>query len=121
MLTVYLCLFAGLPLTPPLPLFGFCCPYTDSEHFVIKGYNEVVMLARLSERDKTAVAARLAGALNYDALYTEPHDDGQVGTGVCRKCPVCSLTACQTQQIFLLLSLCRDLDHAGPPTTTLNG
>jgi hypothetical protein len=45
------------------------------------------MLRRMSEEHKLVVAGLLAGkdqtSSKFDALYMEPHDDGQVGRRVC--------------------------------------
>lgn len=70
-----------------LLLFCCCCPYTDSGHYGVTGHNEVLMLRRMSEEHKLVVAGLLAGkdqtSSKFDALYMEPHDDGQVGRRVC--------------------------------------
>jgi hypothetical protein len=45
------------------------------------------MIRRLPERHKVVVAGLLADehqtTTKFDALYKEPHDDGQVGGRVC--------------------------------------
>jgi hypothetical protein len=59
----------------------------DSGHLVITGYNEVVMLRRLTERHKKHALWLLTGNRStdtgstlehFDGLYSEPHSDGLV-------------------------------------------
>jgi hypothetical protein len=59
----------------------------DSGHLCIKGYNEVVMLRRLTERHKKHALWILTGDREnvatsdpkyFDGLYSEPHGDGLV-------------------------------------------
>ena len=57
----------------------------DSGHFCLMGYNEVVMLRRLTERHKqhalwllTRDRSRENDMSFYDGLYQLPHDDGLV-------------------------------------------
>ncbi len=54
----------------------------DSGHTVLAGYNEVVMLRRLTERHKrnacSMVSGTMFGPTSYDALYGLPHGDDQV-------------------------------------------
>jgi len=57
----------------------------DSGHYVLSGYNEVVMFRRMTERHKQRACRMTPGhgnAINgneaYDALYSLPHwDQGQ--------------------------------------------
>eukprot|EP00934_Nitzschia_sp_Nitz4_P008353 Nitzschia sp. Nitz4//scaffold74_size92883//47486//53507//NITZ4_004826-RA/size92883-augustus-gene-0.13-mRNA-1//-1//CDS//3329557604//8343//frame0 len=57
----------------------------DSGHLVISGYNEVVMLRRMTERHKRHALWILTGKTSpadkatqkyFDGLYSEPHEDG---------------------------------------------
>lgn len=57
----------------------------DSGHLVITGYNEVVLLRRLTERHKRHALWLLTGYKEdankatqtfLDGLYSEPHSDG---------------------------------------------
>ena len=50
----------------------------DSGHCVLSGYNEVVMLRRLTERHKEHACKMLPDRGEYDALYTFPHEGGPV-------------------------------------------
>jgi hypothetical protein len=53
----------------------------DSGHLCLAGYNEVVMIRRLSQRHKLHALALLKGkdaGLRYDGLYDFPHGDGLV-------------------------------------------
>lgn len=49
----------------------------DSGHLCLTGYNEVVMLRRLPEEHKRNAANILKSADLRDALYDEPHSDGE--------------------------------------------
>ena len=59
----------------------------DSGHVCITGYNEVVILRRLTERHKKHALWLLTGnqadqksknPIHFDGLYEEPHGDGLV-------------------------------------------
>ena len=54
----------------------------DSGHLCISGFNEVVMLRRLTERHKKHALWILSGkqpkGLHFDGLYSVPHGDGLV-------------------------------------------
>ena len=54
----------------------------DSGHLCISGFNEVVMLRRLTERHKKHALWILSGkkpkGLHFDGLYSQPHGDGLV-------------------------------------------
>jgi hypothetical protein len=54
----------------------------DSGHLCISGYNEVVMLRRLTERHKKHALWILSGrkpeGSHFDGLYSMPHGDGLV-------------------------------------------
>jgi hypothetical protein len=53
----------------------------DSGHLCLAGFNEVVMIRRLSQRHKLHALALLKGedvGLRYDGLYDLPHGDGLV-------------------------------------------
>ena len=62
----------------------------DSGHLCIKGYNEVVMLRRLTERHKKHALWLLTGneedksktPAYFDGLYQEPHGDELVSVAV---------------------------------------
>lgn len=47
----------------------------DSGHFCCSGFNEVIMLRRLTERHKQHALSLLNGASKYKALYNLPHGD----------------------------------------------
>lgn len=49
----------------------------DSGHMCLSGYNEVIMLRRLTERHKKNAIKILCGKGSYDALYGRPHGDEQ--------------------------------------------
>lgn len=61
----------------------------DSGHLCLTGFNEVVILRRLTERHKKHALMILTGNLDsarkneetkyFDGLYQEPHDDKLVG------------------------------------------
>ena len=81
----------NLYLTPPASFTQFHQDghgTVDSGHMCLSGYNEVVMLRRLTEAHKRHALFLLnGGKLNkafdfkwnsYDALYGRPHDDGYV-------------------------------------------
>ena len=49
----------------------------DSGHLCLSGYNEVVMLRRLTERHKCNAIQILTGTSDsHNALYGLPHSDG---------------------------------------------
>lgn len=52
----------------------------DSGHLCISGFNEVVMLRRLTERHKKhalwILSGKQAGGIHFDGLYAMPHGDG---------------------------------------------
>ena len=51
----------------------------DSGHLCLAGYNEVVMLRRLTERHKSHALLLLTGSSDFlDTLYQFPHLDGSV-------------------------------------------
>ena len=55
----------------------------DSGHLCLAGYNEVVMLRRLTERHKKHALSLLRGedrTMCYDGLYDLPHGDHSVRT-----------------------------------------
>lgn len=55
----------------------------DSGHLCLAGYNEVVMLRRLTERHKKHALSLLRGegrGKDYDGLYDLPHEDNSVRT-----------------------------------------
>jgi hypothetical protein len=62
----------------------------DSGHLCISGFNEVIMLRRLTERHKRHALWILSGkqpnGSHFDGLYSVPHGDGLVGV----QCVVCS-------------------------------
>jgi GH24 family phage-related lysozyme (muramidase) len=74
----------------------------DSGHLCINGYNEVVMLRRLTERHKKHALLILTGNRKaagkerqryFDGLYQEPHGDGLVSifTELGGACVICRL------------------------------
>lgn len=84
----------NLYLTPP-------CTYThfhqdghgtvDSGHVCLSGYNEVVILRRLTETRKKHALFLLYGdrnLLGYDALYGRPHGDENVSIFLQENLPV---------------------------------
>jgi hypothetical protein len=115
----YVCLFAWSATYASFALIRFCCPYIDSGHFVIKGRNEVVMLRRMSERHKLDVANLLARFSNYDALYQEPHDDGQVGGRVCRRIS-CVFPHCLSNSTSFFCSCSCSCPSAGASTSLVH-
>jgi hypothetical protein len=54
----------------------------DSGHLCISGFNEVVMLRRLTERHKKhalwILSGKKPGGFHFDGLYSMPHGDGLV-------------------------------------------
>ena len=58
----------------------------DSGHLCISGFNEVVMLRRLTERHKKHALWILSGkkpkGLHFDGLYSQPHGDGLVSRNI---------------------------------------
>lgn len=53
----------------------------DSGHLCLEGYNEVVMLRRLSlEQKEDALNILLKGSKRYDALHKHPHGEGNVSS-----------------------------------------
>jgi len=54
----------------------------DSGHLCISGFNEVIMLRRLTERHKKHALWILSGkqpkGYHFDGLYSMPHGDGLV-------------------------------------------
>lgn len=54
----------------------------DSGHLCISGFNEVVMLRRLTERHKKhalwVLSGKKPGGFHFDGLYSMPHGDGLV-------------------------------------------
>jgi hypothetical protein len=84
-------LFLSIPavyITPPASFTHFHQDghgTVDSGHLVISGYNEVVLLRRLTERHKRHALWLLTGFKEHankatqtflDGLYSEPHSDG---------------------------------------------
>jgi hypothetical protein len=63
------------------------------------------MMRRMPERNKRVVASVLGGALKFDPLYTEPHDDKQVCWRVCRRCPVCPQLPVNLTEYFLFCAV----------------
>jgi hypothetical protein len=66
----------------------------DSGHLCLSGFNEVVMIRRLSQRHKMHALALLKGKgvrLRYDGLYDLPHGDYLVSV----RSLVCELALCQ--------------------------
>jgi hypothetical protein len=78
----------NLYITPPASFTHFHQDghgTVDSGHLCISGYNEVVILRRLTERHKKHALWILTGNRNdeskpnppvFDGLYSEPHGDG---------------------------------------------
>ena len=64
----------------------------DSGHLCISGYNEVIMLRRLTERHKKhalwILSGKQRGGSHFDGLYSMPHGDNLVG----RPFPICSFS-----------------------------
>ena len=57
----------------------------DSGHLCVKGYNEIIMIRRLTERHKKHALWLLTGDRHhpdtyFDGLYGQPHGDGLVST-----------------------------------------
>jgi hypothetical protein len=75
----------NLYVTPPSPFTHFHQDghgTVDSGHYCMSGYNEVIMMRRLTERHKQHALWLLTGNAAspefFDGLYQLPHGDGLV-------------------------------------------